>query len=78
MEATIEMDRRNEYDQEESTHCLEVNEINATNYGNAHQEKDILIDYKEDPLKILEREKINNSLKSQLPTIKGVFKDSKE
>ncbi|KAG6758039.1 hypothetical protein POTOM_038372 [Populus tomentosa] len=46
MESTIEMDRRNDYDQEESTHCPEVNEINATNYGNAHQEKDILIHYK--------------------------------
>lgn len=78
MESTIEMDRRNDYDQEESTHCPGVNEINATNYGNAHQEKDNLIDYKEDPLKILEREKINNSLKSRLPTIKGVIKDSKE
>jgi hypothetical protein len=43
MESTIEMDRRNDYDQEESTHCPEVYEINATNYGNAHQEKDILI-----------------------------------
>ncbi|KAJ6982650.1 hypothetical protein NC653_025687 [Populus alba x Populus x berolinensis] len=43
MESTIEMDRRNDYDQEESTHCPGVNEINATNYGNAHQEKDILI-----------------------------------
>ncbi|KAH8496632.1 hypothetical protein H0E87_019393 [Populus deltoides] len=78
MESTIEMDRRNDYDQQESTHCPGVNEINATNYGNAHQEKDNLIDYKEDPLKILEGEKINNSLKSPLPTIKGVFKDSKE
>uniref|UniRef100_A0A2K1YV69 SPX domain-containing protein n=1 Tax=Populus trichocarpa TaxID=3694 RepID=A0A2K1YV69_POPTR len=45
MESTIEMDRRNDYDQEESTHCPEVNEINTTNYGNAHQEKDNLIDY---------------------------------
>lgn len=46
MESTIEMDRRNDYDQEESTHCPGVNEINATNYGNAHQERDNLIDYK--------------------------------
>ncbi|XP_011012904.1 PREDICTED: uncharacterized protein LOC105117047 isoform X2 [Populus euphratica] len=46
MESTIEMDRRNDYDQEESTHCPGVNEINATNYGNPHQERDIHIDYK--------------------------------
>ncbi|KAL9352084.1 hypothetical protein Peur_054764 [Populus x canadensis] len=46
MESTIEMDRRNDYDQEESTPCPGVNEINATNYGNPHQEKDNLIHYK--------------------------------
>jgi len=54
MESTIEMDRRNDYDQEESTHCPGVNEINATNYGNPHQEKDNLIHYKFYPWNILE------------------------
>jgi hypothetical protein len=52
--------------------------VQARDHGNAHQEKDNLTDYNEDPLKILERVKINNTFKSPLATIKGVFKDSKE
>ncbi|KAG6758037.1 hypothetical protein POTOM_038370 [Populus tomentosa] len=79
MDVGCGVEMSNDLQPEKSTYeQSEVNEINATKYGNAHQEKDNLIDYEEDPLKILEREKINNSLKSPLPTIKGVFKDSKE
>jgi hypothetical protein len=78
MELTSELDRRTDCNQEESTRGPEVIEVQARDHGNAHQEKDNLTDYNEDPLKILERVKINNTFKSPLATIKGVFKDSKE
>ncbi|KAJ6689969.1 hypothetical protein OIU85_006272 [Salix viminalis] len=77
MEFTSELDRT-DCNQEESTHGSEVIEVQDKDHGNAHQEKDNLTDYNEDPLKILERVKINSTLKSPLATIKGVFKDSKE
>ncbi|KAG6763945.1 hypothetical protein POTOM_031395 [Populus tomentosa] len=78
MELTNELDRRTDCNQEESTRGPEVIEVQAKDHGNAHQEKDNLTDYNEDPLKILERVKINNTFKSPLATIKDVFKDSKE
>ncbi|KAJ6350588.1 hypothetical protein OIU78_006694 [Salix suchowensis] len=77
MELTSELDRT-DCNQEESTHGSEVIEVQDKDHGNAHQEKDTLTDYNEDPLKILEHVKINSTLKSPLATIKGVFKDSKE
>ncbi|KAJ6902577.1 hypothetical protein NC651_020147 [Populus alba x Populus x berolinensis] len=78
MELTSELDRRTDCNQEESPRGPEVIEVQAKDHGNAHQEKDNLTDYNEDPLKILERVKINNTFKSPLATIKDVFKDSKE
>ncbi|KAG6765616.1 hypothetical protein POTOM_029666 [Populus tomentosa] len=78
MELTSELDRRTDCNQEESTRGPEVIEVQAKDHGNAHQEKDNLTDYNKDPLKILEHVKINNTFKSPLATIKGVFKDSKE
>ena len=77
MELTSELDRT-DCNQEESTHVSDVIEVQDKDHGNAYQEKDKLTDYNEDPLKILERVKINSTLKSPLATIKGVFKDSKE
>ncbi|CAK7353638.1 unnamed protein product [Dovyalis caffra] len=51
MELTIEVGKRTDYDQKESTHGPEAHEVHATNNGNAHQEKDNFTDYKEDPMK---------------------------
>ncbi|KAJ6429468.1 hypothetical protein OIU84_020981 [Salix udensis] len=48
MEFTSELDRT-DCNQEESTHGSEVIEVQDKDHGNAHQEKDNLTDYNEDP-----------------------------
>lgn len=75
---TPEVDMNDDHQQEESTAGPEVNSVSTTSPDCDHREEVNKNDYKEDPLKILEHVKINNTLESPISTIKGVFKDSKE
>ncbi|KAJ4850739.1 hypothetical protein Tsubulata_019304 [Turnera subulata] len=54
----------------------DINEAHTNNSGGASQEADNVNEYKEDPMKILDHVKINNTIESPLSTIKGIFKDS--
>ena len=73
-----EVDTNDDHQQEESTAGPEVNSVSPASCGCDHREEVNKDDYKEDPLKILEHVKINNTLESPISTIKGVFKDSKK
>ena len=73
-----EVDTNDDHQQEESTAGPEVNSVSTAGCGCDHREEVNKDDYKEDPLKILEHVKINNTLESPISTIKGVFKGSKE
>ncbi|KAM3706780.1 hypothetical protein ACJW30_03G178800 [Castanea mollissima] len=75
---TPEVDMNDDHQQEDSTAGPEVNSVSATSPDCDQREEVNKNDYKEDPIKILEHVKINNTLESPISTIKGVFKDSKE
>ncbi|GLU03350.1 hypothetical protein SLE2022_205530 [Rubroshorea leprosula] len=70
-DATLEVNNQGE----DSTIDQQVNPSHTTHYGNYNKEEES--GSKEDPLQVLERVKINNTLESPLSTMNDVFKDSK-
>lgn len=76
VQSTIGEDTSNDYDLEQSPGNLEVSEVHTANSDSSSKQKEN--DCEQDPLKILEHVKINNTFESPLSTIKGVFKDSKD
>ncbi|KAG6651094.1 hypothetical protein CIPAW_06G087800 [Carya illinoinensis] len=77
MGLTPEVDTVYDHKKDESTAEIELNSARTTGSSTDHGEQ-VRNDYQQDPLKILDHVKINNTLDSPISTIRGVFKDSKE
>ncbi|KAF5443364.1 hypothetical protein F2P56_035923 [Juglans regia] len=78
MGLTPEVDTIYDHKKDESTAEKELNSARTTGCSTDHGEQVRNHDYQQDPLKILDHVKINNTLDSPISTIRGVFKDSKE
>ncbi|KAG2702409.1 hypothetical protein I3760_06G088100 [Carya illinoinensis] len=77
MGLTPEVDTVYDHKKDKSTAEIELNSARTTGSSTDHGEQ-VRNDYQQDPLKILDHVKINNTLDSPISTIRGVFKDSKK
>lgn len=64
--------------EEGSTATPDVGPVPISDYASDSRHDKKLISFREDPLDILERVKINNTLETPISTIKGLLRDSRD